>query len=212
MDGFQDFLPRALRFLDDLSAHNEREWFNANKSRYEADIKRPATLLLDEIEARLKRELKQDTRPKLYRIHRDVRFSKDKTPYNTHVHMQWSIGDVPVSYLFGASRAYCQMGVGAMMFPKDALTRWRENIAEGHPVAANVRKLKAEGWVSDEPALKRVPSPYAQNHPDADLLRRKGLVMWKHLDSQEQDHLPDALMSGFQTADAFRDTLVSALS
>lgn len=212
MDGMQDFLPRVLRFMGELSAHNDRDWFNANKARFEADVKRPAGLLLEDIEARLEHDLGLRTKPKLYRVHRDIRFSKDKTPYNTHLHMQWSMERAPVCFLFGASRDYCQLGVGAMVFPKDSLDRWRAHVAENHVVCGNVRKLKAHGWTNDVPALKRVPPPYPPDHPEADLLRRKGLVLWKHLDDVEQRALPDSLMAGFRTADPFREALISALS
>jgi uncharacterized protein (TIGR02453 family) len=69
--------------------------------------------------------------PKVFRIHRDVRFSKDKTPYNTHLHMMWSRGAEATrapAWFFGAAPDYLTFGMGVMGLEKDTLTRFREMV------------------------------------------------------------------------------------
>jgi uncharacterized protein (TIGR02453 family) len=70
--------------------------------------------------------------PKVFRIHRDVRFSKDKTPYNTHLHMMWSRGGEAKApaWFFGAAPDYLTFGMGVMGLEKDTLTRYRQMIDE----------------------------------------------------------------------------------
>ena len=129
MPDFDTLVADALGFFDDLGANNTRDWFTANKSRYEAAVKRPAEALLAETGARLEAQTGRAQKAKLYRIHRDLRFSKDKTPYNTHLHLQWTDPRTGVCHLFGVSRDYVCAGVGAMGFDKPALERWRDAIA-----------------------------------------------------------------------------------
>lgn len=212
MDAFHDLVPGSRDFFAQLAANNDRDWFAAHKGDYEAAVKRPAQLLLDEVSAALTRDLGLSAKPKLYRVHRDVRFSKDKTPYNTHLHMQWSMLDSPVCYLFGASQSYCKLGVGAMVFPKASLPVWRERVDAGDPVVAEVDALAAAGWPLSQPELKRVPSPYPQDHPQADLLKRKGLILWHDLDEADQGTLLTTLPARFAEADGFRRALVAALT
>jgi uncharacterized protein (TIGR02453 family) len=212
MDSFQDLVPASRDFFARLAANNDREWFAAHKGEYEAAVKHPAALLLDDISQRVGRELDLAVKPKLYRVHRDVRFSKDKTPYNTHLHMQWSMTDAPVCYLFGAAQGYCKLGVGAMVFPKDALPGWRERVAAGHPVVAEAAALEAAGWEMSEPELKRVPTPFPPDHADGAHLRRKGLILWHDLDAREQAALTEVLPARFAEADGFRRALVDALA
>ncbi len=84
---FTGFSPDALAFLRELTANNERDWFNANKSRYETVVRDPLISLAADLAARLvkaKLPLRADPKKTMFRIHRDVRFSKDKSPYKTH--------------------------------------------------------------------------------------------------------------------------------
>ncbi len=90
-DPFADLIPQARAFLGELSSNNTRDWFTAHKTRYESKLKAPALLFLDQVAHDLGRSTGQSLRPKLFRAHRDVRFSKDKTPYHTHLNMLWTI-------------------------------------------------------------------------------------------------------------------------
>jgi len=85
---FAGFGPNALPFLKALAFHQTREWFEANKGTYESDIKAPMGDLVEDLSAafaKAKIPLKGDRKSALFRIHRDVRFSKNKSPYKTNV-------------------------------------------------------------------------------------------------------------------------------
>src|SRR4051812_4476194 len=89
------FSPELFAFLRDLAANNGREWFAANKPRYVAEVQEPALAFIEDVGVRLpevSRNLVADPRTvggSLFRIYRDVRFSKDKAPYKTHVGIQF---------------------------------------------------------------------------------------------------------------------------
>ena len=85
---FAGFGPDALPFLKALAFHQSKDWFEANKATYEADLKAPMGDLVESLVAALsqaKIPLKGDRKTALFRMHRDVRFAKDKSPYKTHV-------------------------------------------------------------------------------------------------------------------------------
>ena len=91
---FDTLIADTQRFVRALSANNSRDWFQANKSDYDKKLRDPAKALLEEMSPRLAELAGFPVTSKLFRPHRDVRFSKDKTPYNTHLHMMWTIQSV----------------------------------------------------------------------------------------------------------------------
>jgi uncharacterized protein (TIGR02453 family) len=207
VDTFANLIPDAQAFLVELSANNNRDWFNANKATYESTLKAPALLLIDQVAHDLGRQSGQVLRPKLFRPHRDVRFSKDKTPYHTHLHMLWKIGgtgektDRDPALFLGISPDYVRIGGGMMGFDKTTLPRWRALVDGdfGDHVQAELDTLAAQGLTPNDPPLKRVPSPFAKDHRHGALLRRKGLAVWGDL-SAPQTKAPQLAMSElFQT-------------
>ena len=83
--GFTKFPKENLGFLRALKENNNRNWFNENKDRHERAVKGPAEQFCGEMTTRLRRLTRIEHGSKIFRIHRDVRFSKDKTPYNSPV-------------------------------------------------------------------------------------------------------------------------------
>jgi uncharacterized protein (TIGR02453 family) len=86
-NGFQGFGPRALDFFKALAFHQSKEWFLENKSLYESDVKGPLALLIADLSAEFASRgipLAGQGERSIFRIHRDIRFSKDKSPYKTH--------------------------------------------------------------------------------------------------------------------------------
>src|SRR5262249_17068758 len=85
------FTPRLFAFLRELKANNSREWFQANKARYVEDVQQPMLRFIADFAAplaRISRNLEADPRPvggSMFRIHRDTRFARDKSPYKTHL-------------------------------------------------------------------------------------------------------------------------------
>ena len=89
------FRPEFFRFLRELRENNSRDWFQAQKARYQRDVRDPALRFIGDFAPALKEispHFRADPRPvggSLFRIHRDVRFSKDKSPYKTSVGIQF---------------------------------------------------------------------------------------------------------------------------
>lgn len=183
-DGFEMMVDSALAFFAELKNNNSKDWFNPRKDHYKTEIQKPAELLADLMAEDLSRIMGRSYKPKVFRIYRDVRFSKDKTPLNTHLHVMWrdaqASGPAP-SVFFGLSEAYFMMGAGLMGLQGPSLTRFREHIdMHGDDLQDALNTAANSGVaISDwgpEP-LKRVPKPFDQDHPHADLLKRKAFTV-----------------------------------
>src|SRR5436190_3329175 len=88
MGEFAGFSPDAMQFLVDLAFHNERPWFQARKQEYERLLKEPLEALCTDLSAEFARRgvpLRSDPKSSPFRIYRDTRFSKDKSPYKTNI-------------------------------------------------------------------------------------------------------------------------------
>lgn len=201
-DPFADLVADARAFLSELAAQNSRAWFDAEKPRYEARLKTPAILLMEKVAADIRRDCGVVLRPKLFRPQRDVRFSQDKTPYHTHLHLSWSgdgKGMTRPALFFGIAPEYVTLGGGVMGFDRAALARWRAALdgQEGGEIAGELARLAALGLAPGEPELKRVPAPFGKDHPHGGLLRRKGLTLWREMEPGEWARPAAALRDGF---------------
>ena len=184
-------LPDARDFLRELEQNNDRGWFQANKARYDSALKRPSEKLLAQLANWLGETHGTVPRTKLFRPHRDVRFSEDKTPYHVHLHMMWSLPDGR-AWMLGISPSYATAGAGMMRFEADQIDRWRAAVDSdrGAQLATMVREA---GWRVDPPALKRPPPPFPADHPREELLRYKGFVAWR--DNLEEGLSADPLQT-----------------
>jgi uncharacterized protein (TIGR02453 family) len=174
----------TVRFLAELRDNNDREWFAGHRDRYEQVLKHPAeafaAAMADELSAW--RGVQHGYR--IFRIHRDVRFSKDKTPFNAHLHISFAAdggctGGAPV-WMFGLDPDGVTLGAGIFAFAPAQLERWRALCAGrgGVRLASTLAALAHGGIRLSDPELKRVPAPYAVDHPASTDLRRKGLTAW----------------------------------
>jgi len=193
----------AQSFLRTLTQNNTKDWWEDNKATYTEKLKTPALALLDALTPQLADVCGDPVKPKLFRPHRDVRFSKDKTPYKTYLHMLWTPqtgGRADPAYFFGINTDSVTIGTGMMGFDKDVLADWRKMVdLDGKRISGIVDDLKAQGFDHwGDPPLKRVPKPWDADHPHADLLRRKTCVMTRPL--TEYGPLQDTLMDAFKTA------------
>ena len=171
-----------FKFLRDLKKHNDREWFQRNKARYEAEAKDPMLRFIAAFGgplAGISRQFEADPRPvggSMFRIYRDTRFAKDKSPYKTHVaahfpHRGSGEDGVhgPGFYLHlepGASFA----GGGLWHPDPESLLKVRQAIAENPKAWKSVHKPGVE-ILGD--ALKRVPPGFDPAHPFAEDLKHK---------------------------------------
>ena len=181
-------IAEARTFLTALAAENTRDWFQAHKAEYDTQLKAPAQALLDELAPEIGALMEAGpAKTKIFRPNRDVRFSKDKTPYTTHLHMLWWCeGEERQSpgFFFGLSPDYLRAGGGLMTFEREVLEDWRKLVdLDGDRIEAIVAEAEAQGLERREPDLKRVPPPFPKDHPHGDLLRMKGLTLWRDLDA-----------------------------
>jgi uncharacterized protein (TIGR02453 family) len=182
----KSFIQDAAGFLGQLKKNNNRDWFKAHKSEFDDTIKFPADILCAEMAADLSSVAGFDVRGKVFRQHRDVRFSKDKTPYNTHLRMGFfgSGGNTAPGFYFSLEADMVIIGGGCIGFGKQALVDYRNRVAgtDGAALAKLLAGYERKGWRLDEPDLKRVPSGFDKDHKHGALLRRKGLTLWQDFD------------------------------
>jgi uncharacterized protein (TIGR02453 family) len=215
---FRGFRPAALTFLRSIKRNNRREWFEENRERYEVDVKRPMQILVEEMDARLGAfapELVGDPKRSVFRIHRDVRFSKDKSPYKTHVaawfHHRDAGHTVGTQAVHGGAGLYVHVEPGASMLaggiwmpPTTALKRLRDEIAEDHEsleaILADRAFRRSFGPLSTEAMLTRTPRGYDPEHPAAELLRRRSFTVSRMLTDDEvlSARLPDTLAKHYE--------------
>jgi uncharacterized protein (TIGR02453 family) len=179
------FGPELFSFLGDLRANNNREWFAANRQRYEEQLLEPALAFIEAFAPRLEKispHFRADPRPSggsLFRIYRDTRFAKDKTPYKTNLgihfrHERAKDAHAPGYYLhIGPDEVFAGGGIwhpatDAATDIREAIVadpgRWRRATRGG----AFAKQLSLGG-----DSLKRGPSWAEQDHPFADDLKRK---------------------------------------
>lgn len=187
------FSAELFKFLRELAANNNRDWFQANKERYEQRVRNPILRFISDVGPRLARispHLVADPRPSggsLFRIYRDTRFSHDKSPYKTHLGVHFfhesgkTASSVPGFYLHlvpGESFA-----AGGIWHPDPpALARIRDAIVAGTAEwkAFKKSKLPIEGG-----SLKRPPRGYPADHPFIDDLKRTDFVASVRLTDKE---------------------------
>lgn len=192
------FSDATLQFLADLKQNNSRDWFTQNKTTYETEVKLPAKQFAASMCQALSDLTGQVHHDKIYRIHRDVRFSKDKTPYNAHVHISFAPSDAAAGtpmWFFGLTSESLSFGCGVFQFDKATLPQFRDAVAgaKGTGLMDLARQLSDGGIRVSEPDLKRVPAGYDKDHPNADSLRRKGFSAWIDLKDARTAVDPDVV-------------------
>jgi uncharacterized protein (TIGR02453 family) len=219
---FTGFRPEAIQFLADLAANNDRAWFQPRKAEYERLLKEPLEALCVALAERFDRRgipLLSDPARSPFRIYRDVRFSKDKSPYKTHVSasFQWrgegsggdphgtgeDRGDPGGYFHFGPGEVY--VGGGMWHPPTAKLAAFRAAVDRDpkgvHRIIDEPAFVEAFGHVNGE-RLKRTPQGYAADHPEADLLKLKDVTFGRRLadDDVYSPNLPDELADSFEVA------------
>src|SRR5437763_10700466 len=161
----------AVEFYEGLAADNTKTYWLAHKDVYDNCVRAPMIALLDELEPTM-------GSAKVYRPYRDVRFSKDKTPYKTQIAASFERGGY-VTLSADGLRA----GGGQYLFDKEQLARYRDAVADdstGGELERLIAALQsADITVASHEVLKRVPSGLPKDHPRAELLRYKDVVAWK---------------------------------
>jgi len=191
MAAFTGFGKETVRFLAALSANNKPEWFNAHRADYEAHYIEPAKDFIVAIAAPL-RELAPaiQAEPKvngsIFRINRDIRFSRDKTPYKDHLDLWFWEGDrkrAASGFFFRLTKDRLILGVGAHGFDAERLARYREALADNKKGAA-LAKIAAELDRVGNPArgehYKTVPKPFGDANPQIQHLAKFNALYAMH--------------------------------
>jgi uncharacterized protein (TIGR02453 family) len=174
---FTGFGKGAVAFYEDLATDNSRDWWLANKARYEDDVRRPMEELLEDVAAEF-------GEAKLFRPNRDTRFSKDKTPYKTNIAAVIHDDDGGSVYV-SLSAEGLHVGGGGYHLDRDQRARFRKAIdgdATGGALQAIATDLRRQGAdVTAHDILKTAPRGYSADHPRIDLLRMGGIIgIWAH--------------------------------
>ena len=186
---FSGFPAEGLAWLAELAIHNDRAWFEPRKAEYKQLVEAPALAFVAALGDRLRAlapEIRYDLRTNgsgsLMRLYRDVRFSKDKSPYNTTVRLLFWEGpgkktDHPGFYIEIRPDGGGVFN-GIYQFQRPVLDAYRVAVAnskKGPALAAIRAELEGAGYKLGGEQSKRVPAGYGADHPRADLLRRRGL-------------------------------------
>src|SRR5438105_3963707 len=192
------FTSRALSFFRQLARHNEKPWFEAHRDEYETEVREPMRELIEDLDTRFAQfapEIGGDPKRSMFRIYRDVRFSRDKSPYKTHAacwfhhrnaaHNVGSEADVgSAGYYFhlqpGGKSA---LGAGIWMPPRPQLNKLRGAIADDPRGFDRMARSipRRFGGLDDEAMLKRMPRGYAEDHPAAEWLRYQSFTSGRSL-------------------------------
>ena len=163
----------ALDFYEDLEADNSKAFWTAHKAVYDESVRRPLEALAQELE-------KEFGPAKIFRPYRDVRFSKDKTPYKTH-QGAW----------FGEASTYLHLSAEGLFVAAGywdtssaQVERLRRAVADdvaGPALQRAVAAITKKGFEVGGERITRVPAGYPKDHPRADLLRHKSLTASRQL-------------------------------
>ena len=185
---FTGFSEKTLKFFKGLEKNNSRQWFEKNREDYDTHVLEPARAFVTAMGHRLF-ELTPDViaepavNRSLFRLNRDTRFSKDKTPYKTNLGiMLWEGAgkrmECPCFY-FHVEKGELMVAVGIYMFPKTRMGRYRDAAADpdsGKELARIVEDMRKSRYDMGMEHYKRVPRGYDPEHENAQLLRYNGLT------------------------------------
>lgn len=168
---FRGWPAEAIEFFEGLEADNSKAYWQSSKAVYESKVVAPMQALLAELEPEF-------GVGKIFRPYRDVRFSKDKTPYKTAIGATLVRG----GYV-QMSAAGLGAGCGMYVMASDQLDRFRTAIDDdvtGGQLSVLVASLQASGIkITAHDVLKTAPRGYPNDHPRIELLRNKGLIAWR---------------------------------
>lgn len=207
----------TLDFLVKISQNNNRDWFNANKPTYvEAyeDVKSFSETLM-----RRMSEYDNIEQLKQYRIYRDVRFSKDKTPYKNNLGgsmiraTKWLRG----GYYFQFEPDNCLIGAGFWNPNSDDLARIRQEIAvvpDEFRAIINDKNFKKYFGNLEGDKLKTSPRGYAKDHPAVDLLRYKQFLVAHHFTNEQviAPNFVDEMVDAFRAIRPFFNFMSEVLT
>ena len=201
MGNFKGFPREFISFFENLKDNNSKDWFEKNRGDYERFVLHPAREFVEVMGEKLRRIAPEvHAIPKinksLFKINRDVRFSKDKSPYKTYMGI-WMWDGVRKrmecsGFYLHVEGDVLLIGVGIKMFPKPLLDRYRQAVVDkklGTELQKIVKNITGKGYLVDGKHYKKVPRGYDGDHPNAQFLLFNGLT------ARVEEKVPDAFYS-----------------
>ncbi|BAK37976.1 hypothetical protein MLP_49620 [Microlunatus phosphovorus NM-1] len=178
---FEGIPVAALDFYDDLEQDNSKTFWQAHKSVYDEAVQRPMSDLMDQVAADF-------GEPKLFRPYRDVRFSKDKTPYKTHQGV--FVAAFPGGgWYVHVDAAGVLVGAGWYAADAKALAAIRHHVdLDGERLRGLIAELERDGWEISGDRLRTTPRGWSADHPHLDLLRHKTMFASRRYDNDPVVH------------------------
>ncbi|MGB5751152.1 MAG: DUF2461 domain-containing protein [Desulfobacterales bacterium] len=185
---FNGFSRQYFTFFNQLGKNNSKEWFEKHREGYDEFVLHPAREFVVAMGEKLRKIAPEvNAIPKinqsLFKINRDVRFSKDKSPYKTYMGVWLWEGDRNrmecSGFYLHVENKNLLIGVGIKMFSKPLLDRYRKAVVDkklGAALKSAVKKITEKGYLLDGKHYKKIPSGYDSEHPNAEYLLYNGLT------------------------------------
>ncbi len=214
-----------MKFLRGLARNNDREWFEARRAVYERAVKAPMLALVDEINASMIEFAPEHVRPPhkvAMRIYRDIRFSKNKQPYKTHLAAWWARRGMEKTsgggFYVQISPEQVMIAAGVYMPEREqllALRRWMSVHHESYRAALKkLMKSHSVGFeFSESEALTRMPKGFASDDPADELVRAKswGVRAWLPAEAALEPTLAREIVRRLRMVTPLVDTLNEAI-
>jgi len=178
---FMGFGPGAIDWFRGLADDNSKAYFERTRATWESDVRGPLERLLEEFGEELGGPVR------LFRPNRDVRFSKDKSPYKTHTYGYVSVPGTQSGLYLSIGAGGLDAGSGYWRMATDQLARFRAAVdgPEGAALAEAVERMQATGVHLWGDALKTAPRGFPKDHPRVHLLQKKDLLAGDQLDPEK---------------------------
>ncbi|MFT4264810.1 MAG: DUF2461 domain-containing protein [Nocardioides sp.] len=185
---FEGFPSAALDFYDDLEVDNTKSFWEAHKTTYQSAVLEPMKALTKELEAEF-------GAAKIFRPYKDVRFSKDKTPYKTHQGAFVAVAP-QTGYYVEVSPRGVRTGGGCYWFEPPRLAAFRQAIDHdrfGPELERLLRSAERRGYEVGGDRLKTKPRGFDADHPRIELLKHKSLTLGRMIGFEPVIHTPALL-------------------
>ena len=201
MAKFNGFPREYFSFFNQLKKNNSKEWFEKHRRDYDEYVLHPAREFVIEMGKKLRKIAPEvnaipQINKSLFKINRDVRFSKDKSPYKTYMGIWLWEGDgkrmESSGFYLHVENKNLFIGVGVKMFPKPLLDRYRKAVVEkkqGAALRSAAKKITDKGYLIDGKHYKKIPRGFDAEHPNAEYLLYNGLT------ARVEEKVPDAFYS-----------------
>lgn len=217
------FTAEYLKFFRGLKKNNSKAWFDANKKVYEAEVKKPFAAFVEEIITRIRAEdptLTTGAKEAIFRLNRDIRFSKDKAPYKTHMAANISAGgrknyELPGFYLqFGPDQV--MLGGGAYMLENETIYKVRKAIVKNLDTFAALLKdknFKQKFGTLQGEQNKVLPAEFKEYAAQQPLVANKQFYYMAELEAETilKKNLPELVMQHYHAGKAMNEFLKQSM-